>query len=121
MLYEVITEVDPGELAPRHGEVPRAARADGEEHGVVLGAQGGPGGVGAHPGAGAEGDALGLEHGEAPVEDPPLQLVVGDPVAEETPVITSYSIHYTKLYDSFVFRILFSILLPGDSIFDILG
>ena len=77
-------DVDPAEGAS--GEVERArARGAGAEHHGVVGAEGPDRYVRADFGAGAEYDAFGFHHGQAPVQHGAVHLEVRDPIAEQSP------------------------------------
>src|SRR5690606_27180863 len=65
---EIHGEMDAVELAAGDGQVARAFGAAGEGHGVVVGGKGVDGDVAADMHAIVEGDALGLELGDAAVE-----------------------------------------------------
>src|SRR5215213_8298022 len=77
--------MDAAELAARHVEVTSLQSADGEDNGVELALEVLRGRVLADVGAGAELDALLFHDGDAAVNDPLLDLVIGDAVAEKAP------------------------------------
>src|SRR5215207_9885775 len=84
LLHQVVhSEVDAAELAARHVEVTSLQGADGEDDGVELALEVLRGRVLADVGAGAELDPFLLHNGDAAVEDPLFDLVVGDTVSEE--------------------------------------
>ena len=84
LLHEVVHgEMDPAQLASGHVDVARAIGADREHDRVEPLAQLLGGDVDADVVAGLEGDPLGLEQVDAPVDDPLLHLEIGDAVAEQ--------------------------------------
>src|ERR671926_108884 len=78
-------EISTAEFAAGHVEVASLQGADGEDDGVELVLELFRGRVLADVGAGAELDALLFHDGDAAVDDPLLDLVVGDAVSEEPP------------------------------------
>src|SRR5215210_519277 len=86
LLHQVVhREMDAAELAARHVEVASLQGADGEDDGVELALELFCGRVLADVGVGAELDALLFHDGDATVDDPLFDLVVGDAVPEEAP------------------------------------
>src|SRR5919112_2466240 len=86
LLHQVVHgEVDATEFAARHIEVASLQGADGEDDGVELALEVFRGRVLADVGVGSELHALLFHDGDAAVDDPLFDLVVGDTVPEETP------------------------------------
>src|SRR5215210_2781124 len=86
LLHQVVhREMDAAELAARHVEVASLQGADGEDDGVELALELFCGRVLADVGVGAELDALLFHDGDATVDDPLFDLVVGNAVPEEAP------------------------------------
>src|SRR5215213_1467926 len=86
LLHQVVHgEVDATEFAARHIEVAALQGADGEDDGVELALEVFCGRVLTDVRVGTELHALLLHDGDAAVDDPLFDLVVGDTVPEETP------------------------------------
>src|ERR687890_1103016 len=86
LLHQVVHgEVDATEFAARHVEVASLQGADGEDDGVELALEVFRGRVLADVGIGTELHTLLFHDGDAAVDDPLFDLVVGDTVPEETP------------------------------------
>src|SRR5919107_2062236 len=86
LLYQVVhRKMDAAELAARHVEIASLQGADGEDDGVGLTLELFCGRVLADVGVGAKLDAFLLHDGDAAVDDPLFDLVVGDAVPEEAP------------------------------------
>src|SRR5215203_5660676 len=84
LLHQVVhREMDAAEIAAWHVEVSSLQGADGEDDGVELALEVLRGRVLADVGAGAELDPFLLHNGDAAVDDPLFDLVVGDTVSEE--------------------------------------
>src|SRR5215211_1198189 len=84
LLHEVVhREVDAAEFAAWHFEVASLQGADGEDDGVELALEVFRGRVLADVGVGTQLDALLFHDGDAAVDDPLFDLVVGDAVPEE--------------------------------------
>src|SRR5215211_2035604 len=84
LLHQVVhREVDAAEFAARHVEVTSLQGADGEDDGVELALEVFRGRVLADVGVGTELDAFLFHDGDAAVDDPLFDLVVGDTVPEE--------------------------------------
>src|SRR5215216_1256562 len=84
LLHQVVhSEVDTAEFAARHVEVASLQGADGQDDGVELALEVLRGRALADVGVGAELDPFLLHNGDAAVDYPLFDLVVGDAVSEE--------------------------------------